>query len=64
MVEEKSVKWGYRALLIAGILLLAIGITFIFLGEYQDAYTETIGGLTFLKYLAQSSFLWKSYSDL
>lgn len=48
MVEEKSVKWSYRALLIAGILLLAIGITFIFLGEYQDAYTETIVGLTFI----------------
>tara|TARA_Y100000310_G_C20543670_1_gene744558 strand:+ start:154 stop:945 length:792 start_codon:yes stop_codon:yes gene_type:complete len=48
MVEQKSVKWGYRALLIAGILLVAIGITFIFLGEYQDAYTETIVGLTFI----------------
>ena len=46
MVERKSVKWVYRALLIAGILLVAIGITSIFLGEYQDAYTETIVGLT------------------
>ena len=48
MVEEKSVRWGNRALLIAGILLASLGIIFIFLREYQDAYTETILGLTFI----------------
>tara|TARA_Y100000310_G_scaffold200114_1_gene200119 strand:- start:251 stop:1042 length:792 start_codon:yes stop_codon:yes gene_type:complete len=61
MPEEKRVKWSYRVLLIAGILLVAIGIAFIFLGDYQNAYTESILGLTFIlsAFSFKPSIKWK-----
>ena len=48
MIDEKSIKLGYKFLTIAGILLVAIGIIFIFLKDYQYAYTQIILGLTFI----------------
>ena len=48
MIKEKSIKLGYKFLTIAGILLVAIGIIFIFLKDYRYAYTQIILGLTFI----------------
>ena len=46
MDEEKS-KWSYLPLIL-GILAVIIGIAFAFLGEYKDAYAQSITGLTFI----------------
>lgn len=48
MEEQRSTGWAYKLFTICGILLVLIGVAFIFLKEYKDAYTQIITGITFI----------------
>lgn len=48
MEEQRSAKLGRTGLMIGGILLVIIGIVFIFLKDYKEACIQIILGITFI----------------